>query len=207
VVDKALAESERKSLLEELKAYQDENFMYFDGAIKSYMADFRRKMIVAAIGVNALVAGVIFYLLNNKNKSISYQSVALARQRSEEERQYVIQQMTGMRDQLRIIEDRNKQLYDSYVVPMQRYFDEQQARWQREEQARRDWERANQANSQQDFQQGGQAGRGDIGGGNYGGFEGAPYADSQYQAGFSVEGGEYPGESYQGNEYYQGEQS
>lgn len=179
----------REDLIKDYKAYSDEQFMAFDGQIHSYMLEFRSKMIMAALGVNFLVAGLVFYYLNKKNKQISYQSVALTRQRSEEERQYIIQNMVGMRDQLRQIEERNAKFYDSYVIPMQRYFDEQQARWQREEQIRRDWERANQANAQQDFQQGDSGWGGDYGGGAGYGSEGSSPADSQYQAGFSVEGG------------------
>jgi hypothetical protein len=147
---------------------------------------FRQKVIIGILGINLFVAGAIFYYLNKRNKGLSYESVAIRRGRSEEERQFVVQNMNIIRDRLQQIEAQNAQMFETYVMPIQRFMEYEQNRWKRE----------NQEDVGRDEQQGGGQGGGgepggDFGEGSDGGSESSEYGASTYEAGFPVEGEYY----------------
>ena len=186
-VGKADLDQAREELIKDYQKYSDEQWIAFDAQIKQYMMDFRKNVIVGILGVNALIAGFIFYYLNKQNKALSYESVSLTRQKREEERQYVITQMNAIKDYLGAMEKKNRETIETYVVPIQRYIDEQEYR-------RREQEAANQAYAR-DFQQGGYGGEyGGDGQTGSGGSQNAPYGNQPNLSEFPMEGEPYSGE-------------
>jgi len=200
-----------EKLMTGLKAYSDEQFMSFDQQMKIYMSQYRQKIIIAVIGINAFIAGVVFYYLSNQNRKMSYESAALRRQRGEDERQFVIKNMNFIRDRLENMQDINSKIFDSYVIPMQKFMQAEQvekAKKAREEAIRAEeerryreeydrWQRETQQYDQEYGQQGTYVDRGFVGGGDYGGSEDSQYGTEYDQAGFPVARG--PDEDYEGN--------
>jgi hypothetical protein len=179
IVTTADLDKARDDLMKDYRAYSDEQYIALDGRIQAFFIQFRQKVIMGLLGINAFVAGVIFYYLNKSNKGLSYESVALRRGRSEEERQFVVQNMNYIRDRLQQIEAQNAQMYETYVIPIQRFMEDEQNRWQRENQGY-----VEQGEEQQQPDSGG----GDLGGGSDGGFESPQYGTEPYETGFPVEG-------------------
>jgi len=195
----------RADLMKDLRDYSDEQFGALDGRIQQFFIQFRQKIIMGILGVNALVAGIIFYYLNRVNKGLSYESVALRRRKDEEDRQSVVKHMNFIRERLQEIEGYNAKLYDTYVIPVNKFLEVQQAQidehqrfideqYQQSEgyydQSNDGWQGEDQGAGQEYGPEGADGGgSGEFAGGaSDGGFEGSEYGAGPYEAGFSMEG-------------------
>lgn len=196
----------RTDLMKDLRDYSDEQFMALDQRIQMFFVQFRQKIIMGILGVNALVAGIIFYYLNRVNKGLSYESVALRRRKDEDDRQSVVKHMNFIRERLQDIENYNAKMYDTYVLPVntfleaqqaqidehQRYIDEQyqqQSEGYDYDQSNDGWQGEDQQDGQGYDQGAYPGGSGEFAGGaSDGRSEGSEYGDSPYEAGFSMEG-------------------
>jgi hypothetical protein len=111
-----------EKLAKDLKAYSDENFRAFDDAMRNYMStyaqDVQTKTIIGAVGLNFLVAGLVFYLMNKQMRRLSYESFALRRRESEEDKKYFVDTLNIIRQRLDYLDEEAKKKYDVSLVPM-----------------------------------------------------------------------------------------
>lgn len=116
-----------KGNLEELKKYNDENFMAFDTRINGYMQQQQMKIIIAAIGVNMLVAGLMYFYLIRNNRDLSYESISLKRKKEIDDRNFMADSINQMRDRYEQLEEYLKtqiqpSLYSLEQLAQQRRF-------------------------------------------------------------------------------------
>jgi hypothetical protein len=92
----------KDEMLQEMKAYQDENFRIFDGRMQSLMDDSFQKVILGGIGAMLLAAGFVAYILTRYFKTYSYetyQQKLIGKQQEElEAKGLELQAMRGMQE-------------------------------------------------------------------------------------------------------------
>jgi len=106
-----------KRLAEGLQFYQDENFRLLDARLVLFIKDFRIKTLAGIIGLQLLVAGIIFYIINKNQRQTSYESVSLRKRQGDEDRVYLVQALNAIRAKVDYLEEEAKRQADTRVVP------------------------------------------------------------------------------------------
>jgi hypothetical protein len=95
----------RDVILEGVNANNDDNFRFFDERMNAYMQSMSMKIIIGAIGVNCLVAGLVYYFLIRKNRDLSYESISLKRKKEIDDRNFLADSINQMRDRYEQLEE------------------------------------------------------------------------------------------------------
>lgn len=110
-IGKQVADANEKTIAS-LKQYQDENFVALDGQMKVYMTEVEKRAIVGIIGLNFVVAGIVFYFANKTFRQYSYESVRLRRQKEFADRDFIAKNINEMRAKLDVIQSDMQSKYD-----------------------------------------------------------------------------------------------
>jgi hypothetical protein len=105
VVTQADIEAGKKAIVDEIIKNDDSNIGSLNNLIGGYMANLTQRIIIGAIGVNILVAGLVYYFLNKKTKDLTFQSVAMKRKRDDEDRVFMADNINSIRGQVEKLED------------------------------------------------------------------------------------------------------
>jgi hypothetical protein len=114
----------------DVMANDDANMQALDLRIKGYMQDTQTRAIIGVFGLNLLIAGGVFYFVNKQTRRLSYESFAIRRRESEEDRNYFIETINIIRQRLDFLEEESKKKYDVSLLPMETLDAEMRRRYQ-----------------------------------------------------------------------------
>jgi hypothetical protein len=113
-----LLEMEKK-LADDLKGYQDENFMALDQRTSEFLKSFQTKAILGILGLNLLSVGIIFYIINKNQRKIAYESVSLRKRQGDEDRLHFVDTLNQIRAKVEFLEEEARKVKDTRVLPTQ----------------------------------------------------------------------------------------
>ena len=104
-------------LAEGLQFYQDENFRLLDARLVLFLKDFRTKTLAGIVGLQLLIAGIIFYIINRNQRQTSYESVSLRKRQGDEDRVHLVEALNSIRAKVDFLEQEAKRQEDTRVIP------------------------------------------------------------------------------------------
>jgi hypothetical protein len=126
----------KNSIVSELIKNDDENMRALDNRVATYMDSLTQKVVIGAIGINMLVAGLVYYFLIKNNRNLSYESISLKRKKEVEDRAYLADTINQMRERHSQMEEFMKTQVQPGLMTLQeiadqrRYYNgEQQQSW------------------------------------------------------------------------------
>jgi len=90
----------------------DINVGAWDNRMKIYMKDFQQKAVLGIMGLNLLVAGIIFFFINKHSKDFNYESVNMKRKKETEDRGYIAEMLNYLKQKVDTMEADAKNRYD-----------------------------------------------------------------------------------------------
>jgi len=104
-VTSADIEAGKQAIVDAINQNNDANVQALDNRVAAYMSNQTQKIVIGAIGVNILVAGLVYYFLNKKTKDLTFQSVAMKRKKDDEDRAFMADSINDMRSRMEKLDD------------------------------------------------------------------------------------------------------
>lgn len=122
ITDKEINKA-KDAVVSEFERLNNDNFLNFDLRIAAYLQQQQFKLILGCLGINLLVAGIVYFFIMKQTKDLSYQSIGLKRKKENEDRAFMADNLNEMRAQMNTMQDYMKAQFDQNLLTMKELAD------------------------------------------------------------------------------------
>jgi hypothetical protein len=123
VITSADIDTAKAAVVSEFERISNDNFLNFDLRIAAYLQQQQFKLILGCLGINLLVAGIVYFFIMKQTKDLSYQSIGLKRKKENEDRAFMADNLNEMRAQMNTMQEYMKTQFDQNLLTMKELAD------------------------------------------------------------------------------------